>query len=428
MPPRRDDFLAAQLKQAQAALETAKRLRQAAEVQRAVAVEQLRAIAAALLAPEWNTLKREHPDAPDWPPERLGAWIVEAGTRKLNRLELSASGDMVAALEACVQERDRWQEEAVQLRREAERLATELGEATARLQALEEENRRLRQEASQLRSRVAELAVPVQPALPEPGEAPQVEAETPDDRAWLEEWRASPDYAQDVEALRIIGSQGFVLRESVARVMGLNPRSGPTATLFRRLREKWELIEERPAKAEVAGRPPNLIHLTERGERVYRVLFGQSPVEPEDVRLLRRHKSEEQVVLALQARVVLEAAGAEMVDLFPDPALLPGGGTFEVDLIAVLEGQKLYVECERAASRKNRLEKWSRYARLTTDFYFFVPTKEALKRLESELNRWAYYRAQDAAGVVIHICQLTAMKPEEPGQLWHQIKPLGRKR
>jgi len=417
-----DDFLVAQLKQVQAALETAQRLQRAAEAQRATAVEQLKDIAAALLTPEWNVLKRERPGVTGWPPEELGAWIIEAGTRKLNRLELSASGDSVAALEVCVQERDRWREEARQLQREAERLAVELGEATTRLQAQEDELRRLREEASRLRLRVAELAVPAQPTLPEPGE-PSSEGEG-GDRAWLQEWRGSPDYARDVEALRVIGAQGFVLRESVARVLGMNPRSGTTSMFFRRLRDQ-RLIEEKPAKAEVAGRPPNLLRLTDRGRLAYHALFGQEPVEPEDDRLLRRHKSEEQVVLALQARAMLEGAGAEMVDLFPAPAPLPGGGKFEADLVAVVEGKKVYVECERAASRKKRLNKWSQYARLTGDFYFFVPNKDALNRLMTELNYWAYRRVQDAAGVTVHICQLTE---SQEGELWHLVRPLGGRR
>lgn len=423
-----DDFLSAQLAQARAALETAQRLQRAAEAQRAAAVEQLKAIAAALLAPEWNELKREHPEAINWPPEQLGAWIVEAGTRKINRLELSAGGDAEPLLEACAQERDRREEEARQLRRESERLATELGEARTRLQAQEEELRCLREEASRLRLRVAELAVPVQEAPPEPPKqtaeecrAPEMQKSTAGEQAWLVRWRASPDYPRDAEALRVIGARGYVLRESIARAVGANPRSGTTAAAFQRLRQ-WGLIEERAAKAEVAGRPPNLLRLTERGQFAYRALFGQEPVEPEHDRLLRQHKSEEQVVLALQARAVLEDAGAELVDLFPGPQPLPGGGKFQVDLVAVLGGQRLYVELERAAGRgQRRLNKWSQYALLTRAFYFFVPNREALNRLMTELNYWAYQRPQDAAGVVVHVCQLSEGKEAE---LWRLVRPL----
>ncbi len=423
----RINFLEAQLGQARSALEAMQRLKEAAETQRAQAVEQLRAIAAALLAPEWNDLKRDHPEAVDWPPEQLGAWIVEAGVRKLNRLELlCAGGDVEALLEACTQERDRWQEEALELRREAERLATELAGARTRIQALEQEAWQLREEASRLRLRVAELAVPTQVGLLEQAQPrePEAAAETPEaglDPTWLAAWRASPDYAQDAEALRVIGLHGYVLRESVVRAVGAEYPSGTTSRLFERLREQG-LIEEKSGKADTPGRPPKLLRLTDRGQAVYRLLFGQEPAEPEDERLLRRHKSEEQVMLALQARLVLEMAGAEHIDLFPDPLPLPGGGKFEIDLVAVLEGQRLYIELERASSRgQKRLDKWSRYAQATKAFYFFVPNRDALNRLMTELNYWAYRQAQDAAGVVVHICQLTGGKE---GELWHLIRPL----
>jgi hypothetical protein len=416
------DFLQAQLAQARAALEATQRLKAAAEAQRTAAVEQLKAIAAAILAPEWNDLKREHPEAADWPPEQLGAWIVETGTRKLNRLELSAGGDAEALLEACVQERDRWQKEALELRRETERLAGELGEARTRFQALEQEVWQLRDEASRLRLRVAELAVSTQVGLLEPAQVPEKlgpEAEAVD-QTWLAAWRASPDYAQDAEALRVVGLHGYVLREPVAAKLGMVARTGTAARLFERLREQ-ALIEERLGKVEVRGRAPNLLRLTDRGRAVYRLLFGQEPAEPEDERLLRRHKSEEQVMLALQARLVLEEAGAD-VDLFPEPLSLPGGGKFEVDLVAVLEDQRIYVELERASGRgQQRLDKWSRYAQATKSFYFFVPNRDALNRLMTELNFWAYRRAQDATGIVVHICQLSGGKE---GELWHLIRPL----
>lgn len=418
----RTDFLEAQLAQARAALEAMQRLRAAAEDQRATAVGQLKSIAAALLAPEWNELKREHPEAADWLPEQLGAWIVEAGTRKLNRLELLSAGGNAEALHACVQERDRWQEEALELRREAERLATELGEARTRIQVLEKEAWQLHDEASRLRLRVADLAVPTQVEAPEPqagGEDPELQTEAVDP-AWLAAWRASAEYAQDAEALRVIGLYGYVLRESVAGAVGV--RGGTASRLFERLREQG-LVEEKPGKVDTPGRPPNLLCLTGRGQAAYCFLFGQEAAEPEDERLLRRHKSAEQVMLALLGRLVLEEAGAEHVDLFPEPLPLPDGGRFEIDLVAVLEGQRLYIELERASGRgQKRLDKWSRYAQATKAFYFFVPNREALNRLMTELNYWAYRRAQDAAGVVAHICQLTGGKE---GELWHLIRPLG---
>lgn len=394
-----NDFLEAHLVQAQAALETARRLQRFAEEQRNAAVEQLRSIAAALLAHEWNVLRREHPDAETWPPEQLGAWIIDTGTRKLNRLELLGSG--VEALELCAQERDRWQAEAERLQQEVTRLTRERDELLSRLNVREEENLRLRGEIARLSQQVAELAQ--QPREPESPAS------------------IVPDLdARNIEGLRVIGQHGYVLREPVARALGLDPRASSTIRLFERLREAG-VIEEREARVEGrGGRAPNLVYLTEKGRQAYRSLFGSEPAEPEDQRLLRRHKSEEQAMLALQARAILEEHGAEFVDLFPDPQPLSSGEVFEVDLVAILDGQKLFVELERAPRGLRRLDKWNRYATLTRAFYFFVPNKDALNRLMTELSYWAYH-SDRAHGVIVHVCQVSDRKGND---LWNLVRTL----
>lgn len=410
------DFLEAQLAQARSALEMARRLQQAAEEQRNAAVAQLQAVAAALLAPEWNALKREHPEAVSWPPEQLGAWIVETGTRKMNRLELSGGGTDL--LESVIRERDRWQREAETLSREVEQATREKNELAARLRVRDEENRRLREENARLQQRIAELALQV-PRESESAVPPDIADSSLAD--WVETWKSSSDYARDVEVLRVIGQYGYVLRESVAKVLQIDPRSGTSIRLFERIRDAG-LIEERSARTEGrGGRAPHLLSLTEKGRRAYRMIFGMEPVEPEDVRLLRRHKSDEQVMLALQAREILEAYNAEHIDLFPEPQPLSNGDVFEVDLVAVLGGQKIFVELERAPRGLRRVEKWNRYKQLTGAFYFIVPNKDTANRLMTELNYWAYHHSDQAAGVVVHICQVSEARD---GELWQIVRPL----
>lgn len=412
------DFLEAQLNQARAALDVARQLQRAAEEQRNAAVEQLRSIAAALLAHEWNLLRREHPEAASWSPERLGAWIIDTGTRKLNRLELLGSGG-VDILESCAQERDYWQARAEKLQQEIERLTRERDEILARLQVRDEENQRLRVEIARLNQRVAELSAQATQQTGMLAEMPRIIPVSPIDDQ-LAKWQASPDYSRDVEAVRIIGQYGYVLRESVARALGIDSQSGTAIRLFERLREAG-IIEERPSRMEGrGGKTPYLISLTEKGRQVYRSVFGNEPVEPEDRRLIQRHKSEEQAMLALQARIILEEHGAEFIDLFPDPQPLPGGGVFEIDLVTILNGQKLFVELERAPRGLRRVDKWDRYAQLTRAFYFFVPNKDALGRLMTELNYWAYHSSL-ATGVVVHVCQVSGGRNKE---LWHFVRPL----
>ena len=419
------DFLEAQLKQAQAALEVARRLQRAAEEQRNAAVEQLRAVAASLLSTEWNLLRRDHPEATDWTPEQLGGWIIDTGTRKLNRLEL-LGGSGADILETTARERDQWQAVATNLQQEISRLSRERDEAISLLQARNEENRQLREEIARLNRRIAELSASrtVAETLTvgvSPGQGGSTHLEITGELSWLAEWQMSPDYARDVEVLRVIGQYGYVLRESVMRALGMESRTGTAARIFDRLRER-EIIGEKSARLEGrGGKSPNLLFLTEKGKQAYRVIFGQEPVEPEDERLLRRHKSEEQVMLALQARTILEEHKAEMIDLFPDPQPLPGGGVFEVDLIAVLDGQRIFVELERAPRGLRRVEKWERYARLTRAFYFFVPNKDALNRLMTEISHWAYHHSDQAAGVIVHICQVSGAGN---GELWQVVRTL----
>ncbi|WP_347245520.1 hypothetical protein [Thermogutta sp.] len=398
------DLLEAQLRQARIALETARRLQQAAEEQRNAAVEQLRSIAAALMSTEWNLLQREQPVA-EWSPEQLGAWIVETGIRKLNRLELL--GGNADILESVAW----WQAEAERLHSEIERITRERDEYLYRLQVREDENQRLREEIAQLQRRVAAASA-----------QPRAESSCPiatEDAEWLAVWQASPDYARDVEALQVIGQHGYVLREPVARSLNLDYRSGSAVRLFERLREIG-LIEEKTAPAlGTRGRTPNLVFLTEKGRQAYKAIFGCEPVESEDQRLLRRHKSYEQTMLALQARLILEEHGA-YVDLFPSPQPLPGGGVFEVDLVAILDDQKLFIELEMAPRGLRRLDKWDRYARLTKLFYFFVPNRDAMNRLMTELNYWAFRHNDQATGVVVHVCQVSAKNEE----LWQFNRPL----
>jgi len=419
------DFLEAQLKQARAALEVARRLQRAAEEQRNAAVEQLRTIAASLLSTEWNLLRRDHPEAADWTPEQLGSWIIDTGTRKLNRMELLGSGADI--LETTAYERDQWQAVAANLQQEVSRLTRERDESVSLLQVRNEENRQLREEIARLNRRIAELSASRMVAETltvgaSPGQGGSVQPEnTTGELSWLAGWQLSPDYARDVEVLRVIGQYGYVLRESIARALGMDPRAGTAVRTFDRLRE-MEIIGEKACRMEGrGGKPPNLLFLTEKGRQAYRAIFGQEAIEPEDERLLQRHKSEEQVMLALQARAILETHNAEWIDLFPDPQPLPGGGVFEIDLIAVLDGQKIFVELERAPRGLRRVEKWERYARLTRSFYFFVPNKDALNRLMTEISHWAYHHSDQAAGVVVHICQVSGARN---GELWQVVRTL----
>jgi hypothetical protein len=406
-----DDFLRTQLRQAQDALVTAERLRTAAEAEYRLAVSKLGEIARSLLPAEWNALRREHPEAASWPPQRLADWVVETGRRKLNRLEMLTQGDLAEEVETLACERD---ELAAQLRQAQDTLATlEAGYRTAQeqLQARDVELAHLRSEVVAHRER--EKTAPETP--------PAAAMVTAFADADLAAWQASAAFKRDRDALHAIGRYGFCLRAEVAKAIGIaDATSGTARQIFENLNE-LNLLEQKRPKSERAGQTPYFLRLTARGQEVYRALFGEEPVESEYDRLLARHKSAEHVLLNLQARDALQAAGAESVDLYPHPVSLPNGGTFDVDMVAVFDGKPLYVEAERGSAQKKRPQKWTNYAAVTKDFYIVVPNTKAKSRLISETDRWACENPGAAQGVTRHVCLLPAFDGQT---LWQMVTPL----
>ena len=406
-----DDFLRTQLRQAQDALTTAERLRSAAEDQYREAVARLGEIARSLLPAEWNALRREHPQADTWPPQRLANWIVETGRRKLNRLEMLTQGDLAQEVDALTCERD---ELAAQMSRARDTLATlEAGYRTAQeqLQARDVELAHLRNEVVAHRER--EQASSETPA------AAMVTTFTDDD---LAAWQSSVVFERDRQALHAIGRHGFCLRAGVAKAIGIaDATSGTARQIFESL-VTLDLLEQERPRSESVGQTPYFLRLTARGQEVYRALFGEEPVASEYDRLLARHKSPEHVLLNLRARDALQAAGAESVDLYPHPVGLPTGGTFDVDMVAVFDGKPLYVEAERSGKKETRVRKWTNYASVTEDFYVFVPNTDAKSGIISELSKWSYHNAKAARGVTLNVCQLSAF---DGRRLWQTVRPLG---
>ena len=399
-----DDYLRAQLSQAQDALEAAERMRHAAEAEYRAAADKLREIAHTLLPTAWNKLRRDEPHATTWPPDRLGDWIIEAGRRKLNRLEMLSGGELgVEEIETLTTERDELRAQSRQALDALAKLRAEHDAVLEQVGARDAELARLREEVVALRERAVMASLPSPIPLSE------------DD-----EWLASDE--QSREALRVLGMRGFCLRANVASAVGIgDATSGTACRMFKSLGEHGVIEEERP-KVESVGQTPYLLRLTERGRETFRALFDQEPVESEYDRLLARHKNAEHVLLNLETRDALLAAGAESVDLYPRPVPLPNGGTFDVDLVAVFDGKPLYVEAERGVGKK-RTRKWTNYARVTEDFFVVAPNKKAKSAIISELSLWAYHHPDQAAGVTLHVCQLSDFDGET---LWQTVKVLGK--
>lgn len=401
---RREEIIEVQLRQAEQALETTRRMKELAEQQYRQVLSLLHRIILSLLAPEWNELRREHPDAEKWPPEQLVAWIIDSVKARINRLEILSGGH-----QSC--ENQQLQERIQQLQERIRQLEEEVGQlrsANEEARQLQEENRRLRAEIQALQR--TSFAVPEVPCGADPD---------------LEQWIRSASGGA-IELLRVIGSTGLSLREDIARATGrLSARYGGVVDLFQELITAGMVVEE-SLPAEGKGKSPNVVRLGPRGKEAYLLLTGRAPVESEFDRLLRRHRSAEQALLALRARQVLEEFGATEVDLFPESIPIGDGRVFQVDVTAVLEGRRIFVECERTSTRNPRLDKWSLYRAVTTEFYFFVPNKTVLGQLVTELNLWAFRRIDEAQGVTVHIHQVSARDKDDKGErkLWHYVRPL----
>ena len=410
-----------QLAWLQANLDAEREVRKAAEEERNKTVEFIREICRAFIPEDLDRILRENKiEVEHWNPLAYKEFILSKGMARIRRLELLSSGDVTGELAHAQAEVKRLQDEleAVQeLRDQLAQVQAAYTEAQAQITARDAELSGLRTEITRLQ---AELTKARESTTEKP---PQPDSPAPD---WFVQWQASREFEQDVALIRVMGYQGFCLRKSVEMALGktgvIVPGSGTVQRLFMRAKELG-FVEEFEPQAETVGRAPFLLRLTGRGCEAFRLLFGQEAAESEYDRLLARHKSDEHVLLNIQARDVLLEYGAETVDLYPQPVRLPTGGTFDIDLVAIFPGQPpLYVEAERggAKNKAQRDQKWANYRLVTGDFYIVVPNKKVQAQIITEITTWAY---QSRTRLTLHVCNLSLLK--EGGPLWQFEREMG---
>jgi len=229
--------------------------------------------------------------------------------------------------------------------------------------------------------------------------------------------------ARDHALLRLLATTGLSRRKEIERLLQERhgvPEGGSMQRLFERaVRAGW-LVTSRP-KPDVRGRSTELVRLSDAGVEEVRRRWGLEPLPSEWQRLVARHGSDAHVLLTLDARDHLLRFGATAVDLDPAPVPTPDGGTFAPDLVAVLEGRPLYVECERD-TRKDpvaRKRKWANYYQVTQDFCLICPDAAAQKAVVSEITAWAL-EAQRA--VRLHVACL-ARTTDRLWTLEREIRP-----
>ena len=241
---------------------------------------------------------------------------------------------------------------------------------------------------------------------------------------WYTAWRreTAPQHLEvDDVLIRILGETGDCLRNPLVAELHRrgtistdNPRSGGARRTFNRLLE-WEIIERVTAKREGGrGRPIEFFHLTERGQHAFRVLFDGEPVKSLYTQLLARHKSPEQVWLALQAAEIMEP-WADFVNLLPSEGDVRGLGFLSPDLQVVPPPPDglLYVECERRAQGRDpaaiarKLEIFHRIG--VGHLHIFVPSKAVQDAIIREVQHWSREREMDTH---LHICNVYAWQQQ----------------
>ncbi len=141
-------------------------------------------------------------------------------------------------------------------------------------------------------------------------------------------------------------------------------------------------------------------------------MLGVEAVESEWERLAERHGSDAHVLLTLEGADHLRRFGVRGVDLFPVPTRTPDGGTFAPDIVGVLEGRPIYVECERR-TRKDpvaRDRKWANVHQVTGEFYIICPDEGACRAVVAEVTGWAMERGK---GLRLRVASL-----DRPDRLW----------
>ena len=230
--------------------------------------------------------------------------------------------------------------------------------------------------------------------------------------------------------LRIMGVTGTPLRRSLVDMLlqeGLiattDPRSGGARRPFSQLQQKG-LVEAVIVSRESGGHPMHLFRLTHPGQDLYRHMYHGDPVESAYDRLLRRHKSPEHVLLNLQAAKILEP-WADAVDLFPSRLQVEGVGVFDPDIVAIVDGKPIFVECERGQGSRRELadRKWEILAAASGgQLHAIVPNRAVEQRVTRDIGRWA---EENQASVVLRVSTISVWMRERPSPPWTSERVFG---
>jgi len=210
--------------------------------------------------------------------------------------------------------------------------------------------------------------------------------------AWLSQLRESAGNFENMCLfVQVLGDTGEARRSAVAdgaaQRLGKARRSGTELRAFESLCAAGLVVNATALRGNIKA---HLVHLTERGADMYRLLFGREPALQHAAAMIARHNNVHHAYLILEAQELLERAGYA-VERYPEPLDLPQG-QYRPDLAAIYAGQTLYIEAERGVHKNfaERRAKWEKAFRAGNGEVFLVVGSESeLKALLSEVTYWA---------------------------------------
>ncbi|MBN1581445.1 MAG: hypothetical protein JXA89_12150, partial [Anaerolineae bacterium] len=394
-------------------------LRASAEAQATEARKALYDIAAAYCSEALDTELREHKAAVGrWSNKQLVEFIHRHLVPRLNRAE---AGDRLGRqFEAAQEQVESLQEQVAKLKANlaeqeatSQRLDRELAATKSLLQDAVRKSQQVQTTASaeavsqgDHTTAATRTVAPGVRVVESPGE-------------WFGRWKSERGFERSRDLVQVLGATGWCRRTALQSK--LNERWG--VSTHRAIGEavdlaaQYELVEIQTA--EQAQGQPQIISLSERGQETFLLLFERDPVPSELIELTKRHKSLEHVLLNLEAAGALRQRLNAVVDLYPPVVVLDGGRQFAPDLMVALpEGDVIYVECERNTpkNRDERNRKWRNvYDATGGRFYIVCFDKRSRKKIESEVNIWL--NNAELPGTVC-ATDLASLSNHRDGQFW----------
>jgi Holliday junction resolvase len=221
-------------------------------------------------------------------------------------------------------------------------------------------------------------------------------------------------------AVEAIGSRGEILSPDLGQIFAdafrVTPRGGVVTDLYNELRE-YSLINLEITDTGRRGSKPSIVTLTALGEALYEKLFNKAPQRIDHI---SEHKTAAHATLIMQAKELLIHVDYKIVE---NVEIKQGNlHTFQPDITATKNGQIIYVEVERDATkaRQDAVAKLKNFRTFTNgQMYVFAENW----RVQQEQVRLVQSDTILQPGDKLYICDMskTPRNPDTEDKIWSRI-------